>query len=797
MSSAVDEAVVNVEIDGVGCKARKGAMIIEVADEVGARVPRFCYHRKLSVAANCRMCLVEVEKAPKPLPACATPVMEGMKVLTRSPLALRAQKSVMEFLLINHPLDCPICDQGGECELQDVAMGYGRDLSRFTERKRVVADKDIGPLIATEMTRCIHCTRCVRFGEEIAGLPELGATGRGEHMEIGTFIERGLVSEMSGNMIDLCPVGALTSKPYRFRARSWEMQSHDGVSPHDGVGSNVHLHVSRSRVMRVVPRENEDINEVWISDRDRFGYEGLYSGDRLLKPAIKRGGEWRDVDWADALEYTSERLRRIVAEHGPAALGALVSPGATVEEAYLLQKVMRGLGCPNIDHRLRERDTSDQAHAPPFPSLGVSLAELEQRDAVLLVGAYPRKEQPIVNHRLRKASLRGAAIMVLNPVDFEFNLPIAQRCIVSPAGMVEALAAVVLALAPGESGPEREIAAVVGEVEIGEPARRIAEVLERSERPSVLLGPGVVAHPEGALLRALATRAALAAGASLGLLVEGANGAGAWIAGAVPHRDSAARPIEPAGRDARAMLEDRLRGYVVYGIEPELDCGDSATARSALEEADLVVACSGFRSAAMDAYADVLLPVAAFAETPGTFVNLEGTWQTFTAAVSPPGEARPGWKVLRVLGNSLALPGFEHVEATDVLDEAREQAGSAAAAAPRWPLEGSGRARLEPSEVVRVGNVPIYAADPLVRRAKALQASADGEFEGMRLGPALAARLDVSTGDVARVRQGGGEVAARVIVDPAVPDGCVQLCAGMAETVGLGPDYGAVALEKA
>ena len=454
----MNEVLVSIEIDGRTFEARKGAMLIEVADEAGIEIPRFCYHKKLSVAANCRMCLVEVEKAPKPLPACATPVMDGMKVFTRSELALQAQKSVMEFLLINHPLDCPICDQGGECELQDVAMGYGKGVSRFVERKRVVADKNIGPLIATEMTRCIHCTRCVRFGEEIGGMPELGATGRGEHMQIGTFIEQALRSEMSGNIIDLCPVGALTSKPFRFRARAWEMQQRDAIAPHDAVGSNTHVHVSGNRVMRVVPRENEALNEVWISDRDRFSYEGLYHEDRLLEPMVKKDGAWQVVDWETALARAVEGFASVRSRQGPGQIGGLFSPSATVEELYLGQKLLRGVGCANIDHRLRETDIRDQAEAPSFPWLGLTIAAVERLDAVLLVGAYPRKEHPILNHRLRKATLAGADVLVLGPATEGHNFRVAEQLDVGPLAMEDALAGIAAALAaPGGDAGAAEV----------------------------------------------------------------------------------------------------------------------------------------------------------------------------------------------------------------------------------------------------------------------------------------------------------------------------------------------------
>ena len=621
-------------------------MIIEVADRHGIHIPRFCYHRKLSIAANCRMCLVEVEKAPKPLPACATPVMDGMKVRTASALAAGAQKAVMEFLLINHPLDCPICDQGGECELQDVAMGYGRGVSRFSERKRVVADKNLGPLIATDMTRCIHCTRCVRFGEEIAGMPELGATGRGEYMEIGTFVEQAVDSEMSGNVIDVCPVGALTSKPFRFQARAWEMGSRGTVAPHDAVGSNVHVHVMAGRVKRVVPRENEAVNEVWISDRDRFSYEGLYDEERLLEPMIRRDGEWSACGWEEALAFASQGLRALVSSHGADAFGTLVSPNASVEEAYLLQKLVRGLGVPDIDHRLRDADFSDQEQAPLCPSLGCSLAEVETRDAVLprrclaAQGASP-PEPSAAQGESRRVSGHGSGIRRTTSSTFRLD----RRIVVSPGAMVDALASVLAGLA-GAAELCPELREVVDGASLSEDAAAIANTLAEADRAALLLGPMVAKHPEGALLRALACALASGTGASLGQLTEGANAAGAWLAGALPHRGPGARSPDRPGRDARSMLRETRPGYLLFGIEPELDCGDPALASRAMHGADFVAVFTAYRSEAMSRYADVMLPIAPYAENSGTFVNLEGRWQSFEAAVRAPGEARPGWKVI-------------------------------------------------------------------------------------------------------------------------------------------------------
>ena len=790
----MSDDTLTIEIDGRACEARKGQMLIEVADANAIPIPRFCYHEKLSVAANCRMCLVEVERAPKPLPACATPVMDGMKVFTRSKTARDAQKSVMEFLLINHPLDCPICDQGGECELQDVAMGYGRDVSRFNERKRAVEDKDLGPLIATDMTRCIHCTRCVRFGEEVAGMPELGATGRSEDMEIGTFITRSVDSELSGNVIDLCPVGALTSKPFRFRARAWEMAQHDGIAPHDPVGSNIHLHVRRGRVMRVVPRANESINEVWISDRDRFGYEGLYSDDRVLAPMVKRDGAWRDVSWEEALEAAVAGLRGVIDEKGGDAVGALASASCTVEELFLFQRLMRGVGCPNIDYRVRQRDFSDQDAAPAFPSMGMGVDELERLDAALLVGSWARKEHPIVNHRLRKASLGGTSVMVLDVMAHDLNIAPAARVVVPPSRLPDRLAAVTAAAARIAGKEPEGLAALVEGVDVDADAETIARTLVEAGRGAVLLGPQAINHRDAASLRGLAACLAEVAGVTLGTLDEGANPAGAWIAGAVPHREANGAPSASTGLDSRAMVEAGLDAYVLMGLEPELDCADGAGARRALNAAKLVVSLSAFRSEAMSEYADVILPIAAFAETDGTFVNLAGTWQSFDAAATPCADSRPAWRVLRVLGNLFELTGFEQ----DTIDDVRAGLGEPrAAGAPGWilprrlPEAGDLGGGLE-----RIAPVPIYAADALVRRSRPLQATRDAQLAGVSLNPATLERLGVEEGEPVEVRQGGGGVGLDVVADGRTPDGCALLPAGTAATAALGPGDGPVAIDR-
>ena len=781
---------VNIEINGKPFKARKGQMVIEVADDAGIRIPRFCYHNKLSVAANCRMCLVEVEKAPKPLPACATPVMDGMKVYTRSKVALKAQKIVMEFLLVNHPLDCPICDQGGECELQDVAMGYGRDVSRFTERKRVVKDKNLGPLIATDMTRCIHCTRCVRFGEEIGGMPELGATGRSEHMEIGTFIEQSVDSEMSGNVIDLCPVGALTSKPFRFRARSWEMQQRSTVAPHDPVGSNLHLHVGRNRVLRVVPRENEAINEVWLADRDRFSYEGLYSDDRLRAPMIRQNGRLTEVDWETALGFVAEGLRAAAAKGGD-RVGALVSPSATLEELFLTQKLLRGLGSNNVDHRLRQANFSDQDHAPAYPALGLSIAEIEQLNAVLLIGSNARKEHPIINHRLRKASMRGAEISLLNPMNYDFNLKLHAQVIARPSELAHAL----LGITAGAGAGKKEMGALLAGVKPGAEHKAVGKSLAEAERAAILLGPSAINHPDAAVLRGLAGALANATGATLGFLSEGGNAAGAWIAGAVPHRGPASTAMETSGAHAQSMIETPQSAYLLLGVEPERDMQNPATALNATAASDFVVSLSCYRTKVMENYASALLPVAAYAETSGTLINMEGTWQSFEAAAPAPGETRPAWKILRVLGNLLEQDGFDYVASSEIRDELKSRLKSKEMPGQGgWPLPDSLPAQSK--EVDRLGDVPPYAVDPIVRRAKALQQTRDAKAPDAVMAPELAKSLGLSAGDLVTLSQNGQSVTAVLALDSGVPDRCVRVPAGTPISEELGAAFGPIRVSR-
>jgi NADH-quinone oxidoreductase subunit G len=790
----MSDDLLNIEINGIALQARKGQMIIQAADAAGITIPRFCYHDKLTVAANCRMCLVEVEKMPKTVPACATPLADGMKVFTKSPKALHSQRAVMEFLLINHPLDCPICDEGGECNLQDTALGFGKVDSRYSEAKRVVDDKDIGPLVQTEMTRCIHCTRCVRFGVEIAGIKELGATGRGEAMRIGTYVEHAVQSELSGNVVDLCPVGALTNKPYRFTARAWELARRPGVAPHDCVGSNLEINVANGMVKRFLPRANEAINEIWLSDRDRYSYLGLNSPDRALRPLLRKGNDWHEVSWQEALAAAAEGLQAVIKEYGPAHLGALVAPTLTSEELYLAQKLVRALGSNNIDHRLRQTDFSADAAASPYPSLP-PIASLEQVPAFLLVGGNVRQDQPLLNTRLRKAVVKHGAIgYALTSYGYEFNYPLRGSAVVSPAAMVAELAGIAVALLDGAPVPPAWNARLAG-VTATPWQREVANALKQQPGALILLGDQAVSSPYYGALRALA---ALIAELSRGTLAEtspGGNGAGAWLAGAVPHRRTGGAAVDKAGSTARAMLEQHLRAYLLAGFEPEFDCADPVAALAALDAAQCVVVLTPFVTDAMRDYADVILPMAAFTETGGSFVNGEGRWQSFEGALKPAGEARPGWKILRVLGNLLDLPGFEHDDVAAVRAQLQATVQAANLVPPMadpqtlaWPTGDAAP--------VRVGDWPCYRSDAVVRRAAALQQRPGTPMAAVYLNESDCRRLGFAAGDRLRVGMAGGRVELPVAVDNRVADGTAVIPSGIAGTAHLGAAHGPLTLER-
>ena len=774
--------MITIELDGKPVEVPEGSMVMHAADKAGTYIPHFCYHKKLSIAANCRMCLVEIEKAPKPMPACATPVTQGMIVRTRSDKALRAQQGVMEFLLINHPLDCPICDQGGECQLQDLAVGYGGSSSRYSEDKRVVFPKDVGPLVSMqEMNRCIHCTRCVRFGQEVAGVMELGMIHRGEHSEITVIAGETIDSELSGNMIDICPVGALTSKPFRYSACTWELSRRKSISPHDSVGANLVVQVKGNRVMRVVPLENEAVNECWIADRDRYSYEAVNSEDRLTAPMLKQGGQWKAVDWTTALDYVARGLTQIVAEHGAQRVGALGSAHSTVEELHLLAKLMRGLGSDNIDHRLRHADFGNAAPNAGARWLGLPIAALSSLQRVLVVGSFLRKDHPLFAQRIRQATRRGCKVYSIHAVEDDWLMPVKGRITVAPSAWPQALADVCAAVAQTQG----VAAPVAGEVTAA--AKAIAAALLTGERKAVLLGNAAAQHPQAATLLALAQWLAAQTAAAVGYLGEAANSVGAQLVGAQPRN---------GGLNAGQMLASSLKACILLNVEPALDAADASAATAAMSAAEMVIALTPFKSAGADV-ADVMLPITPFTETSGSFVNAEGRVQSFHGVVKPLGEARPAWKVLRVLGNMLGLSGFEFETSEDVRAEAlgdvealasRLDNGSSAVPAPVTAL-GNG--------LERIADVPIYATDSLVRRAAALQLTADAKAPVVSVATALWQKLGLSAGDKVRVSQGAAHAVLPARADATLAAGAVRVAAGHADTATLGAMFGAIQVEKA
>ncbi|QOJ23928.1 MAG: NADH-quinone oxidoreductase subunit G [Gammaproteobacteria bacterium] len=802
--------MVNIEIDGKQVSVPKGSTIMDGAKQIGVYIPHFCYHKKLSIAANCRMCLVQVEKAPKPLPACATPVMDGMKVYTHSQQAVTAQKGVMEFLLINHPLDCPICDQGGECQLQDLAVGYGSSGSRYTEAKRVVVNKNLGPLISTDMTRCIHCTRCVRFGQEIAGIMELGMAGRGEHSEILAFVGKTVDSELSGNVIDLCPVGALVSKPFRYSARTWELSRRKSISPHCGLGSNLVVQVKQNRVMRVLPRENEAINECWLSDKDRFSYEGLNSEDRLTSPMIKRDGQWFECNWQEALEFTAYSLQMIKQKHGAKSIAALGSPHSTVEELYLLQKLLRTMGSGNIDHRLRQSDFRADKKMLGVPWLGTSIADISQLKSALIVGSTLRKDHPLIAQRLRQAVKNGMALNIVNPIDDDLLTKIANKAIVSPASMTRVLAEILKAAVEIKgTGLANELKQHIDSINVSSTASAfaIASSLIEDAPAAIYLGNLSQHHPDYATLNLLSGLIAQITGASYGVLGEAANSVGAYLAGAVPEIDSAAVAAKldyvESGLNAAQMLgfgndsaESKCQAFILLNVEPEFDTYNSQQALKTIKSGEFVVSLSAYQGNAKD-YANVLLPIAPFTETSGTFVNIEGVVQSFNGVVSPLGEARPAWKVLRVLANLLGLERFDYETSEQIREEIFPN-GTEINQYLNNKLKSSDAAIIvnEGQGIQRIGEIPIYQADPIVRRAQSLQATHDADPPKAWMTATMLEKLGITAGDQVKVRQGEGSVQLEAAHDEKLPVNCVRVAGAHSKTTALGTLFGEIVLEK-
>ncbi len=780
--------MVEIELDGKKVEVPPGSMVMDAANKLGTYIPHFCYHKKLSIAANCRMCLVEVEKAPKPMPACATPVSPGMIVRSHSDKAVQAQKSVMEFLLINHPLDCPICDQGGECQLQDLAVGYGKSNSRYEEEKRVVAPKEAGPLISMEeMSRCIQCTRCVRFGQEVAGVMEFGMVGRGEHSEITTFVGKTVDSEVSGNMIDLCPVGALTSKPFRYSARPWELQRRRSVSPHDSLGTNLIVQVKGGKVMRVLPLENENINECWISDKDRFSYEALNNAERLVNPMIKQDGKWIDTDWQTALEYVAHGIRNIRHEHGADSIAAVATPHSTVEELYLLQKAMRGFGIENVDFRLRQSDFA--LDGAVVPHLGMPIAELSTLKRVLVVGSFLRKDHPLAATRLRAAVKSGAKLSIVHGSNDDNLIPTAGRLIAAPSDWLAALSGIVVAVAAAKG-----IAAPAGfeGIEASDAAKAIAATLvveNAGDLPgAVLLGNAAAQHPQASALHAAAQWIAEQTGAKFGYFVDAANTVGGYL-------------VNATSNNAANLFAQPKKAYVLLNAEPELDAANPQQAIKALQGAEMVVAMSPFKHG-MD-YADVLLPISPFSETAGTFVNCEGRAQSFNGTVKPLGETRPAWKVLRVLGNLLGLQGFDYENSEAIRDEAlgkgvtdlSAKLNNVAKLAPtsaRHVIHAGDELKLE-----RLTDLPIYFADAIARRSEPLIRTADSQAPLVTISAKVADALGVKAGEMVTVQQGEGSATLVAAVDARLPENVVRVAAGHQLTSSLGAMFGPISIEKA
>ena len=736
---------VNIEINGVPMVAPKGSMIIHAADKAGMAIPRFCYHEKLPIAANCRMCLVDVEKMPKPAPACATPVMEGMKVYTQTKRALDAQRNVMEFLLINHPLDCPICDQGGECELQDVSMGYGRSVSRYVDRKRVVSDEDMGPLVATDMTRCIQCTRCVRFTADIAGTYELGGMNRGERLEIGTYDGKPLMTELSGNVIDVCPVGALTNKVYRYKARAWELTARDSVGYHDALGSNMFLHVHRNEVVRGVPRDNEAVNECWLSDRDRYSHEGLYAADRATQPMVRDGDDWRVATWDEALNATAEILKAAQAD-----VGVLVHPATSNEEGAALA----GFGFANIDHRLKQLDFADDAVAEAF---SMSVADIEKAKVVLLVGSNIRHEIPLLHQRLHKANKRGQKVFAINPVDFEFTFPLAGKQIVKPSQIAKAI---------GNAATEN---------------KALFEALKSAEGNAViLLGELAENHAQASHVHAVVRELAAASGAKIDRIPQGANAVGLVQHGVLP---------ASGAKNASAMLSSAMSAYVLYGVEPQYDFANNAQALKTLSNSK-VIAFSAYVSEHLKSVAQVILPIGLLPELEASLTNLDGIAQYTSAAGKLPGEARAGWRVLRALADKLNLKGFDFTDLN----------GLRAQMKPLAPESGSGVAAqtnaVAAGELERISSTPIYRGDAVLRRATSLNEHALTQGAYAILHPEEALARGVSEGLMVKLGDGVGSATLPVKISTRVPQGTVWVESGYEATAPLSATAG-IALARA
>src|SRR3990167_1265233 len=778
-----------IEIDGKTIEVENGKMIIEVADDEGIYIPRFCYHKKLSVAANCRMCLVEVEGGRKTVPACATPINNGMKIFTKSEAAVKSQEAVMEFLLINHPLDCPICDQGGECELQDISMGFGKDKSNYTEGKLSVADDNLGSLIATEMTRCIKCTRCVRFGDEIVGLPELGGIGRGEDIQISTYIQHSMQSEVSGNIIDLCPVGALTSKPYRFSARAWEMTQSPSIAPHDCLGSNVYLNTRRDKLLRVVPKEEEQINETWLSDRDRFSYLGLHSQHRATNPMIKRNGLWHEVEWQEALDFAAAGIGKILKNSGPEQFAAFSSPSATIEEMFLLQKLMRSFGVNNLDYRLQQTDFSDQNLRPVLEKNSLFFADIEKQEQIFIIGCNVDREVPLASVRVRKAFLNGAKVSAINPVKYKYKFTVTNEITASPDELVFQLASVLAEVVSTEKNLPAEVLRLTVGLVPETAAKNIAKSL--SNHNSVILTGAIFEnHPHAAILRTLTNLIAQYSGAKIIRFTVGANAFGASISGIIPHREAFGKSLREPGLDVVSAISNKLKGYLLLGVEAGYDFANPKAARQSMLRAEFIVALSAFVTDGLKEYSNVILPIAPYVETSGTYVNIDGTFQTTTGAIKPFASARPAWKVLRVLGNTMKCNGFNYTSSAEILDEINSAVSMMSELKGNFIYPESLPAAK--NTIVRTGEWPIYRIDSILRHAPELHAAGSADKSVIKIHPKTAQKLKL--GENATVSQGDIEITLPLIMDERIAPDTVWVLNAMPETIDLGHAFAPITI---
>lgn len=796
--------MIELTIDGRPVQVEDGSMIIQAANKLGIYIPHFCYHKKLSIAASCRMCLVEVEKVPKALPACATPVTNGMVVYTKSPKAKAGQEAVMEFLLINHPLDCPVCDQGGECQLQDLAVGYGYSTSRYDEEKRVIFHKNLGPLVsAEEMSRCIHCTRCVRFGQEIAGQMELGMVYRNERSEITNFLGKAIESELSGNMIDVCPVGALTSKPFRFEARTWELARRETISPHDSVGSNVIAQIKNNEVLRVLPQENEAVNECWISDKDRWSYEGLVTEDRLTTPMIKTTNNvWKEVDWSEALNFVADNLREIASKESN-SIGVLASESSTLEELYLLKKIVKHLGSQNIDTNLRSNDPRLAKSIEGVPTLGVSIADLSTIDSAVVIGSNLRKDHPLFAQRLRQAAKRGASIAIIDSFAEDPKIELAARVHVKPSELAAKINEISDVLANHKEDEEYDTS---------DANQLFASRISGFENSVVLVGNAVTNAPNASELLLAAQKLAKSMGAKLGFLTSGANTVGSYTLGTVA-RD---------GLSAKEMIQEKLSAFIVHNVEPKFDMENGLEAQKVLADS-FAVALTPYVSAAVD-WARVMLPIGPFTETSGTYINAEGRRQSFKGVVSGLGESRPGWKVLRVLCNLLGVPDSNFNDSDEIaniaISESRQNQtsnhilevgseGSAKDSSAVAAGSGDGSAgdaagdaakgstkEEAPTMFERISEVPIYKTDAIVRRAHSLQQTEISLSPCVQLSKIDLEKLEVSCGDRVKLTSDSGTGEFTVRCNEILPEGVIRISQGFEETIKLGNSYSMIKVER-